>query len=136
MMIIFSWKQSVHTISLKRMDIDFYKPSRDPSSMHNASISSEFHFMLSIIHLKDEKLLLYIKDKKNMTPYGYKKKYKWNCDCPENKYQNDICDDECNKFECFWDGHDCDYQRPKSRYYFDPRMGSSLKNPRTYVCDI
>ena len=129
MMIIFSWKQSVHTISLKRMDINFYKPYRVPLLIH--SLHAVF-----IIPFKDGKLLLYIKDKKNMTPYGYKKKYKWNCDCPENKYQNDICDDECNKFECFWDGHDCDYQRPKSRYYFDPRMDSSLKNPRTYVCDI
>ena len=79
-------------------------------------------------------LVLYVKDKKNLTPYGQKKKYRWNCDCPDIKYQNGICDDECNKFECFWDGHDCDYQRPKSDYFYDPRIGfilcTSLKDTK------
>ena len=27
----------------------------------------------------------------------------------------------CNKFECFWDGHDCDDTPPKSAYYIDKR---------------
>lgn len=86
--------------------------------------NDDYFFMESVCpqdFIKDQKLVLYIKDKKHITPYGHQKKFRWNCKCPPLKYQNGICDDECNKFECFWDGHDCDYQRPKSNYYFDSR---------------
>ena len=33
------------------------------------------------------------------------------------------CDNnsKCNKFECFWDGHDCDDILPLSAYYIDKR---------------
>lgn len=36
---------------------------------------------------------------------------------------NGICDNNslCNKFECFWDGHDCDDEQPLSAYYIDKR---------------
>lgn len=72
----------------------------------------------------DDELILYPKEgKQHQTAYGGRKKYRWNCDCPKDKYANGKCDNykKCNKFECFWDGHDCDDVQPLSAYYIDKR---------------
>ena len=72
---------------------------------------------------KDE-LILYPKEgKEHRTAYGARKKYKYKCECPKEKMGNGKCDNNptCNKFECFWDGHDCDDILPLSAYYIDKR---------------
>lgn len=72
----------------------------------------------------NDEIILYPKEyPTHWTPYGSRKKYKYKCDCPEDLYGNGKCDNikECNKFECFWDGHDCDDKEPKDNYYRDNR---------------
>ena len=59
---------------------------------------------------KDE-LILYPKEsEEHRTPYGVSKKYEYKCECQKEKMGDGKCDNnsKCNKFECFWDGHDCD----------------------------
>ena len=79
----------------------------------------------------DDEIILYPKEgKEHRTAYGGRKKYKWNCDCPKDKYANGKCDNykKCNKFECFWDGHDCDDIQPLSAYYIDKRASYHQRN--------
>ena len=79
----------------------------------------------------DDEIILYPKEgKEHRTAYGGRKKYRWNCDCPKDKYANGKCDNykKCNKFECFWDGHDCDDIQPLSAYYIDKRASYHQRN--------
>ena len=69
-------------------------------------------------------MILYPKEgKEHRTAYGARKKYKYKCECPKKKMGDGKCDNNptCNKFECFWDGHDCDDILPLSAYYIDKR---------------
>ena len=72
---------------------------------------------------EENELILYPKEPKHKTIYGDKRKYRWKCHCGKDKYANGVCDNirQCNKFECFWDGHDCDFIEPKNAYYRDRR---------------
>ena len=84
---------------------------------------SKTFFKDIFITSKDE-LILYPKEgKEHRTAYGARKKYKYKCECPKEKMGNGKCDNNptCNKFECFWDGHDCDDILPLSAYYIDKR---------------
>ena len=79
----------------------------------------------------DDEIILYPKEgKEHRTAYGGRKKYRWKCDCPKDKYANGHCDNykKCNKFECFWDGHDCDDIQPLSAYYIDKRASYHQRN--------
>ena len=76
-------------------------------------------------------MILYPKEgKEHRTAYGARKKYKYKCDCPKEKLGDGKCDNnsQCNKFECFWDGHDCDDILPKSAYYIDKRASYHQRN--------
>ena len=68
--------------------------------------------------------------KEHLTAYGARRKYKYPCDCPEENMGNGVCDNnsQCNKFECFWDGHDCDDTPPLSAYYIDKRASYHQRN--------
>ena len=49
--------------------------------------------------------------------------YKYKCECQKEKMGDSKCDNNstCNKFECFWDGHDCDDILPLDASYIDKR---------------
>ena len=69
-------------------------------------------------------MILYPKEgKEHRTAYGARKKYKYKCECPKEKMGDGKCDNnsKCNKFECFWDGHDCDDIIPLDYHYIDKR---------------
>ena len=92
--------------------------------VHVSILSYSKTFFKDIFITSKDELILYPKEgKEHRTAYGARKKYKYKCDCPKEKMGNGKCDNNptCNKFECFWDGHDCDDILPLSAYYIDKR---------------
>ena len=99
---------------------------RAPSAAKNFQ-----NFYKDIFITSKDELILYPKEgKEHRTAYGARKKYKYKCDCPKEKLGDGKCDNnsQCNKFECFWDGHDCDDILPKSAYYIDKRASYHQRN--------
>jgi len=123
---IFADKSHLPTFSSPAIEINMH---RIPGLSNRFIYANDDFFLMKpicpdiFITDKDE-IILYPKEgKEHRTAYGARKKFKYTCDCPQKLLGNGQCNNNraCNKFECIWDGHDCDDILPLQAYYIDQR---------------